>query len=154
MTNAFTWVFLAALASATGARLWLAQRQAPHVLAKRGEGPATFAETIPLSAHQKAADYTAAKSRLGMIDVLLNAALALALTLGGLIQWLSDLWGRWLEAGAVTHGTALLLSIFLVQAAAGLPLTLYRTFVVEERFGFNRMTLKLFVTDLVKHTLV
>ena len=154
MSNAFTWVFLAALASATLTRLWLARRQARHVLAHRGRVPATFAATIPLEAHQKAADYTAAKTRLGMVDVLISAALALWLTLGGLIQWLADAWGRWLEPGSVPHGAALLLTIFLVQAAAGLPLTLYRTFVVEERFGFNRMTLKLFLADLVKHTLV
>src|SRR5207249_3179402 len=63
-------------------------------------------------------------------------------------------WGSSLGAGSVAHGTALLVSMFFVQSAAGLPLTLYRTFVVEERFGFNRMTLRLFLIDLVKHTLV
>jgi STE24 endopeptidase len=80
--------------------------------------------------------------------------LALWLTLGGLIELLSGAIGRWLEPGSVAHGTALLVAIFVVQALAGLPLTLYRTFVVEERFGFNRMTWRLFLVDLVKHTLV
>jgi len=154
MTNAFSWIFLAALASATAARLWLAQRQIRHVRAHREAVPATFAQSIPLPAHQKAADYTVAKGRLGMLDVLLGAALTLVLTLGGLIQWVSDLWGRWLGTGSILHGSALLLTVFFVQAAAGLPTTLYRTFVIEERFGFNRMTLKLFLTDLLKHTLV
>jgi STE24 endopeptidase len=154
MTNTFTWIFLAALASACAARLWLAGRQIGHVRAHRDAVPATFAQAIALSAHQKAADYTVAKGRLGMLDVLLGAALTLVLALGGLIQWISGLWGAWLEPGSVLHGTALLLTVFLVQAAAGLPTTLYRTFVIEERFGFNRMTLKLFVTDLAKQTLV
>ncbi len=154
MPNALTWIFLAALLLACATRVWLAQRQVRHVEAHRDRVPPTFEQTIPLSAHQKAADYTAAKARLGMIDVAVGAALALWLTLGGLIQALSDLWARLLAAGSIAHGTALLLSIFLVQGAAGLPTTLYRTFVVEERFGFNRMTLKLFVADLAKHLLV
>ncbi len=154
MTNAFTWLFLAALAAATAARIWLGQRQIRHVRAHRGAVPATFAQAIPLPAHQKAADYTVAKTHLGMLDVLIGAALTLLLTLGGLIQWISDLWGRWPEPGSILHGAALLLTVFFVQGAIGLPTTLYRTFVVEERFGFNRMTLKLFLADLVKQTLV
>jgi STE24 endopeptidase len=152
--NALTWLFLLVLASASAARLWLAQRQVRHVHAHRGAVPQTFAAAIPLEAHQKAADYTVAKARLGMLEDALGAALTLVLTLGGLIQWISDLWGRWLEAGGLLHGSALLLTVFLVQAALGLPATLYRTFVIEERFGFNRMTLRLFIADLVKHTLV
>jgi len=154
VTNAFTWLFLAALAAATAARIWLGQRQIRHVRAHRGAVPATFAQAIPLPAHQKAADYTVAKTHLGMLDVLIGAALTLLLTLGGLIQWISDLWGRWPEPGSILHGAALLLTVFFVQGAIGLPTTLYRTFVVEERFGFNRMTLKLFLADLVKQTLV
>jgi STE24 endopeptidase len=154
VTNAFTWLFLAALAAATVARIWLGRRQIRHVRAHRDAVPATFAQAIPLPAHQKAADYTVAKGRLGMLDVLIGAALTLLLTLGGLIQWISDFWGRWLEPGSILHGSALLLTVFFVQAAIGLPTTLYRTFVVEERFGFNRMTLKLFLADLVKQTLV
>ena len=154
MTNAFTWAFLAALAAATLTRLWLAQRQMRHVRAHRDAVPATFADAIPLDAHQKAADYTVAKARLGMLDLVIGAGMVLWLTLGGLIQRLSDAWSSLFGQETLAHGTALLLSIFFVQALAGLPTTLYRTFVVEERFGFNRMTLKLFVADLAKHTLV
>ena len=154
MPNAFTWVFLIALAAASATRLWLAQRQVRHVRAHRDAVPPTFADAIPLDAHQKAADYTVAKARLGMLDVLIGAALTLVLTLGGLIQWISEVWSGWLEPQGVAHGTALLLTIFFIQAAASLPMTLYRTFVVEERFGFNRMTLRLFLVDLVKHALV
>jgi STE24 endopeptidase len=154
MTNAFTWAFLAALAAATATRLWLAQRQMRHVAAHRGAVPATFSDAIPLEAHQKAADYTVAKARVGMLDLAIGAAVTLWLTLGGLIEWTSGFWAQWTDAGSVLHGSALLLTIFFLQAAAGLPTTIYRTFVVEERFGFNRMTVRLFVVDLVKHTLV
>ncbi len=154
MPNLFTWLFLAALAAATATRLWLARRQIHHVRAHRDAVPPMFAEAIPLAAHQKAADYTVAKAKLGMIDVVISAALLLALTLGGVIQWLSDAWASAFETGSMLHGTALLLSLFLLQAVAGLPSSVYRTFGVEARFGFNRMSVRLFIVDLVKHMLV
>ena len=154
MPNALTWLFLAALLTASATRLWLARRQIRHVSAHRDAVPPGFADSIPLAAHQKAADYTAAKTRLGMIDVLIGAATLLVFTLGGLIQWLSDAWSQLFAPGSIAHGTALLLSILLLQALIGLPTTLYGTFGIESRFGFNRMTLRLFVVDLAKHTAV
>ena len=154
MPNGLTWLFLAALVAATATRLWLGRRQIRHVGAHRDAVPPSFADSIPLDAHQKAADYTAAKTRLGMIDLLIGAATVLVLTLGGLIQWLSDLWSGAFAAGSLLHGTALLLSIFFLQALIGLPTSVYRTFGIESRFGFNRMTVRLYVTDLIKHTLV
>ena len=154
MPNLLTWLFLAALAAATATQLWLARRQMRHVRAHRDAVPAMFAEAIALAAHQKAADYTVAKAKLGMIEVVIGAALLLALTLGGVIQWLSDAWASAFETGSVLHGTALLLSIFLLQALVGLPAILYRTFGVEARFGFNRMSVRLFIVDLIKHSLI
>jgi STE24 endopeptidase len=146
----FTTVFLAALAAATGTRLWLAFRQMRHVQAHRADVPGLFADSIPLDAHQKAADYTVAKTRLAIVDAVLDAVILLALTLGGLLQWLSELWARAFAVESIWHGTALILAVFLLRGMLGLPLTLYRIFVIEERFGFNRMTWKLFLTDLVK----
>jgi STE24 endopeptidase len=148
--NAFTWVFLCALGAATATRLWLAQRQIRHVRAHRDAVPGTFADSIPLPAHQKAADYTVAKVRLGIVETLLDAAVLLALTLGGGLQWLSGLWQRLFAVESIWHGAALIVSLLLIKGALGLPLSLYRIFVIEERFGFNRMTWKLFVTDLAK----
>jgi STE24 endopeptidase len=146
----FTILFVVAVLAATATRLWLAQRQVRHVRAHRGAVPASFAETIPLAAHQKAADYTVAKARLGMIDILVGAAMLLLLTLGGGIQWLSDAWARLFDARSLWHGTALILSAFAIVGAVDLPATLYRIFVIEERFGFNKMTLRLFVIDMLK----
>ena len=154
MPNALTWLFLAAAAAASGTRLWLASRQIRHVTAHRDAVPASFADSIPLSAHQKAADYTAAKTRLGMIALVIGVAVLLVFPPGGLIQWLSDAWSRAFTPGSIAHGTALLLSIFFVQALIGLPTTIYRTFGIETRFGFNRMTISLFIADLVKHAVV
>jgi STE24 endopeptidase len=149
--NAFSWIFLDALAVATIARLWLARRQVAHVRAHRGAVPATFADTIPLAAHQKAADYTVAKARLGMLDVLIGAAALFALTLGGLLQWMSAQWAAVFAPGGLAHGMALVAGTVVLLSALELPVSAYRTFVIEARFGFNRMTLALFCADLAKN---
>src|SRR6185503_11896894 len=150
--NAFSWVFLAALAAATLTRWWLARRQIAHVLAHRDAVPPMFAGTIPLEAHRKAADYTVAKARLGSIDLFLDAIVILAFTLGGGLELIGALWAKALAPGSLAHGTALLFSLVLLQALIGLPLSLYRTFGIESRFGFNRMTWRLYFVDLAKQT--
>ncbi len=154
MINAFTWVFLAALASALAARLWLAARQMRHVRAHRGAVPAAFAGAIPLEAHQKAADYTVAKVKLHMADAALDALVLTALTLGGLLQLVIELWSRLLAPGSLWHGAALIATVLVLRGALELPAGMYRIFVIEERFGFNKMTLRLFVIDLLKTTAV
>ena len=154
MENALTWLFLAALAAAGGPRQWLARRQVRHVAAHRDAVPASFAGAIPLAAHQKAADYTVAKNRLAMIGVFVHAAVLLAFTLGGGIQLLLDAWASAFARGSLAHGTAFLVSLALALALLNLPLALYRIFVVESRFGFNRITPRLFVTDLLKQAVV
>ena len=154
MNSAFTWLFVAALAAATGTRLWLTARQSRHVRAHRDAVPASFAGSIPLAAHQKAADYTVAKTHLAMLDVCITAGLVLLLTFGGLLQWLSDAWARVAPPFGIAHGAALIVSVVVVLSVLELPMTLYRTFVVEARFGFNRMTPKLFAIDLAKQALI
>lgn len=152
--NAFTIAFLAALATATALRLWLAARHVRFVRAHRGAVPREFAPTVSLAAHQKAADYTAAKTRLGALEALVSAGLVLALTLGGGLQALYDLWSRAFEPGGYAHGVALVLSAAFVAGAVDLPFSVVRTFGIEARFGFNRITPALFVADLVKQILV
>jgi STE24 endopeptidase len=154
VNGTFTLVFLAALALATAMRIWLAIRQARYVRAHRDVVPESFAGSIPLAAHQKAADYTVVKTRLTIADICVSTALVLALTFGGVLQWLSETWAGAFETGGIAHGVALIVSVVALLSALELPLTLYRTFVVEARFGFNRMTPKLFVVDLVKQMLI
>lgn len=154
MSNAFTWLFLAALAGATLTRLWLARRQAAHVRSHRDAVPAGFADSMPLSAHRKAADYTVAKLRLGVADLLVGTAALLALTLGGALRWLSEQWAAVFEPGGMAHGTALVASVVLLLSVIELPASVYRTFVTEARFGFNRMTPLLFAADLARHALL
>jgi STE24 endopeptidase len=154
VSNALTVLFLAALAIASATRLWLARRQIRHVRAHRAAVPASFADAIPLAAHQKAADYTVAKTRLAMLDVVVNALVVLALTLGGGLQIISALWSSVFELGSLAHGTALFISVIALLGAIGLPLGIYRIFVIEQRFGFNRMTLRLFISDLAKQIVI
>ena len=141
--------FLAALSLATGVRLWLARRHVGHVTAHRGRGPAAFAGEISLTAHQKAADYTCARTRLAMAGVVTDAAVILLLTFGGGLQWLHELAAVWLPEG-LARGVALIALVMLAMTLADLPLGFYRTFVIEERFGFNKMTPALYVVDLAK----
>ena len=154
MTLAFTLVFVAALGATAATRVWLALRQARHVRRHRDAVPETFAGTIPLESHQKAADYSVAKVRLSIADIAIGAAATLALTLGGGLQAIADGWAALAAPGGLWHGAATIVTMMLVLSAIELPVEAWRTFVVEERFGFNRMTPALFVADLAKNAAV
>ncbi len=150
----FTALFIAALVLTTAMRLWLGLRHIRHVATHRDAVPAAFREAIPLDAHRKAADYTAAKVRLALAEAALGAVLLLAFTLGGGLQWLYDAWTAVFADGGYAHGMAFVASVAVVGFVVELPLSLYRTFVLEQRFGFNKMTWRLFVADLVKEALL
>jgi STE24 endopeptidase len=150
LMHPFTAIFLIALTVTTATRLWLARRQIRHVLAHRDEVPAEFSASVTLASHQKAADYTATKTSLGMWETLVSVALLLAFTLGGGLQFLADAWGSIFGTGSYAHGIALVASVVVVGGIVDLPFSIYRVFVVEERFGFNRMTPGLFIADLAK----
>ncbi len=147
----FTGLFLAVFVLTFGLRLWLALRQMRHVWLNRHAVPAAFADSITLAEHQRAADYTLAKTRLGIVHLALEAALLWAFTLGGGLQWLHERVAGLVDA-PLLQGTLLLLTLALLLSAAELPLGLYRQFRIEARFGFNRQTLAGFVADLVKQT--
>ncbi len=151
----FTSLFIVALVLTTLGKLWLATRQIAHVAAHRSAVPARFAERVPLAAHRKAADYTIARSRLGMVETLVFAALLVALTLLGGLQAIDDV----LEAAmagtsAIWRELALVGVVSCVHAVVDLPFALYRQFHLEARFGFNRMTPRLFVADLIRNTVI
>jgi len=149
----FSIVFLAAIAASMSLQVWLALRQLRHVRAHREAVPAHFSGRISLEAHHKAADYTAARTRLSIIDTLIDGAMLLALTLGGGVALLAA-WIGALPMPALARDVALVISVALIGGAIALPMSWYRTFVIEERFGFNRMTFKLWLLDLAKGVLV
>jgi STE24 endopeptidase len=151
MSPTLTYAFCLALALSLALRLWLAARQIRHVSAHRGAVPGEFAANITLEEHQKAADYTVARTRLGMAGSVIDTLLILALTLGGGLDALARLAAHWFQA-PLAQGIALIAGVAVVSGAVGLPLSLLRTFGVETRFGFNKMTIGMFVLDLAKST--
>lgn len=150
----FASAFLIALTATLGLRSLLMRRQIRHVRACRDTVPTAFSDVIGLQAHQRAADYTVARMHLGLIDMAVGAAFVLLLTLGGGLQWLSGLAAGAFDTGTLLHGVALLALLGVAGWAIDLPFGLYRTFSLEKRFGFNRMTPALFVSDLVKQSLL
>jgi len=151
--NNFSFIFIAALAGSLLLRFWLAARQLAHVRANRVRVPASFADRIPLEDHRKAADYTITNTRFGMLTLSWDSLLLLGWTLGGALELLDSAW-RSTGLGPVVTGTALLLSAMFIMNLLDLPFTLYHTFVIEQRFGFNRTTFAIFVSDLIKQIML
>ena len=151
--NTFTYLFLLALAGSVGTRFWLAARHIAHVKKHRDTVPDSFAGRIPLEDHHKAADYTLTNTRIGLIALVYDTLLLLGWTLGGGLEWLDHNW-RAMELQPVITGTALILSAMVIMTLLDLPFSLYHTFVVEERFGFNRSTPTVFFADLLKSALL
>ena len=148
-----TLAFAAALVAGMGMKFWLATRQIRHVAQHRDAVPAAFAATVSLPAHQKAAAYTVAKARFGLLELAFGTAVLLAWTLLGGLDALNQALLAWLGTGMVQQ-LALLTAFALIGGALDLPFTLYQTFVIEERFGFNKMTARLWLGDLLKSALL
>ena len=150
---ALSLLFALALCAGLMIKFWLASRQIRHVARHRAQVPAPFAERIPLAAHQKAADYTLAKARLGLLDMALGAAVLVGWTLMGGLDLLNQALLGWL-GGGMAQQLALLAAFALISGLFDLPLSLAQTFGVEQRFGFNQMTWRLWLSDLLKSALV
>jgi STE24 endopeptidase len=146
-------IFLLAVLAGTATRLWLANRQIAAVSQHRAQVPEPFAQVVSPADHHKAADYSVARTRLGRIDTLIDAVVLLVLTLGGGMNAIDQLWMR-VPLGAPWHGALVVLSVLLLVGLIGLPLSLWSTFKVEARFGFNRTSLTLFFVDRLKGLLL
>jgi len=152
----FSTLFIAAVVASVATRLWLVSRQVRHVATHRATVPSTFQQTVPLASHQKAADYTLANARFGTLSLAFSTAVLLGWTLLGgldaLNQALRDaLLPGW---GPMAYQLALLTAFSAIGALVEAPLSWWHTFRVEQAFGFNRMTLKLWLLDGLKGTLV
>jgi STE24 endopeptidase len=146
----FSVIFVIALVLATATKLWLAKRHLDHIRNHRDAVPAEFASDISLGTHHHAADYSSAKTRLGVLTTVLESALILVLTFGGLLQWMQELTSAWFEPG-VLRGVALLVLLGAATTLLDLPFAWYRTFGIEQRFGFNKMTPRMFIVDSLKN---
>ncbi|GAA5787108.1 M48 family metallopeptidase [Chitiniphilus shinanonensis] len=149
----FSALFVFALCASVLLQLWLAQRHANHVRRHRQAVPTEFAESITLASHQRAADYTAAKVKFGMIVTVFEAIVLAGFTLGGGIEWLMRLADGWFGPG-ILSGVAMIALLGVANAVLSLPFSWHSTFGIEARFGFNQTTPRLFLADLAKSALL
>jgi len=150
----FTTLFLILVIATTLTQQWLGRRQIAHVSQHRNNVPAAFASGIDLEAHQKAADYSVAKSRLNLGATLASSAILLVLTLGGGLQWLDSNIVGMLPEHKMLGGVLVILAAMFVSSLVDTPFDYYKTFSIDERFGFNKMTPAMFFQDMVKHTIL
>ena len=151
--NVFTYIFLFSLFAGIFVQWFLVQKQINSVRSNRDNVPEAFNDKISIEAHQKAADYTEAKVKTGLFELMIGSALLLLWTLAGGLQFL-DNWLRTFGMSEIFTGTALILSVFAIMAILELPLSLFKIFKIEQSFGFNKMTPKIFFVDLLKNTIV
>jgi STE24 endopeptidase len=149
----FASIFIVTLALTTFAKFWLARRHLAHIAAHRNQVPDAFREQIPLASHQKAADYTSAKTRFSMLGMLFDAALLLLFTVAGGIQLIANLSQGWFSQ-PLMQGMSTIVMVLILSSLLEAPFNLYRTFAIEARFGFNNMTFKLYLADALKGLLV
>jgi STE24 endopeptidase len=149
----FSLLFAAFLIATLGTKLWLASRHIQHIQRHRDAVPEQFAAKIPLAAHQKAADYTIAKTKLKITLLVVNAVVLIGFTLLGGLQWLSELLTPTFGVG-IAYQLALIAAVSIISSLIDLPIDYYKQFTLEEHFGFNKMTPGLFFSDLIKHSVV
>lgn len=148
-----TVTLVVALLAHVALKSWLNARQVRHVAQHRAAVPAAYADTVSLTDHQKAADYTLAKAKLSQLDIALDAAVLLGWTLLGGLDALNQVLLGWMGPG-IAQQIALVLGFSLVGGVIGLPLSLLQTFGVEQRFGFNKITPALWLADMAKGLLL
>ena len=151
--NVFTYIFLFSLFAGIFVQWFLVQKHINCVRSNRDNVPEEFNDKISLEAHQKAADYTEAKVKTGLFELMIGSAFLLLWTLAGGLQLL-DNWLRTFGMSEIFTGTALILGVFAIMTILELPLSLFKIFKIEQSFGFNKMTPKIFFVDLLKHTIV
>lgn len=147
--HTFTQFFLLMFALSIALRLWLSARQLTHIQQHRSQVPESFADKITLEEHQKAADYTSTKTRFGRWPLFYEAGLLLLWTLGGGLEWLDQSIIA-MEFSPMVTGISVMLAFMLISALLDLPFSIYSTFVIEEKFGFNKTTVKTFIIDIFK----
>ncbi|MBU3746597.1 MAG: M48 family peptidase [Betaproteobacteria bacterium] len=154
----FSLVFLFLLASQFSIKLYLAQRQIRHVVQHRNQVPLAFAQRISLENHQRAADYTRAKVSTAMFEMLIQSMWLVLLTVGGLLSQIQSILGSvWLmlfpqdiPGTGLDFQVCLMMMVIMLGSLIDIPFSLWRQFVIDQRFGFNRMTLGLWMSDQVK----
>jgi STE24 endopeptidase len=151
--NLFTLVFLIATLSYVVTLLWLNVRQDKAVIKSYEQVPSEFSKKITLKEHQKAAEYTQSKLTVNHFEVMFSTVVLLAWTIGGGMNWLDGIW-QGLSDNTLYLGVGFIISLMVIGSLIDLPFNIYRTFVLEQRFGFNKTDSKTFVVDLLKEILL
>lgn len=152
-SHSFSLLFAAFLLATLAVKLWLSSRHIRHIARHRNAVPAQFAAKIPLAAHQKAADYTIAKTRLKIVLLVVNTVVLVGFTLLGGLQWLSSTLSISVGTG-MSYQIGLIVAVAVISGLIDLPFDYYKQFRLEERFGFNKMSASLFFSDLVKSSFI
>ncbi|MDC0407867.1 M48 family metallopeptidase [Candidatus Thioglobus sp.] len=151
--NLFTLIFLIATLSYVVTLLWLNLRQDKAVSKSFNAVPAEFSEKITLEQHKKAAQYTQAKLLVNHFEIIFSTLVLLIWTLGGGLNWLDTIW-QTQGFDTINTGVLFIISLMVIGSAIDLPFSVYRTFVLEQKFGFNKMTMGTFIGDLFKGLLL
>jgi len=147
-------LFISLVVLTTLTRIWLGNRHISFVQKHRNEVPEAFSKNISLDAHQKAADYTAAKTKLVIAESIVQAALLLTFTLGGGLQWIDYVWRDLMPEHEMLRGALVILSALIISGIIDAPFDYYKTFVIDAHFGFNKMTRAMFVGDMIKQSIL
>lgn len=147
-------LFLILVVITTLTRVWLGIRHMRHIAAHREAVPAAFSASIDLTAHQKAADYSVAKTRLGLTESVTQALLLVLLTLGGLLEWLDQAYMQTLTEAPILRGALVIVSVLVLSSLVEIPFDYFKTFTVDAYFGFNKMSRRMFFVDMLKHGLL
>jgi len=151
--HSFAVLFLTFFVISIAVKLWLAQRHLSHIQKHRAEVPQAFSEKISLEDHQKAADYTSTKVRFGRWPLLYDAGILMVWVFGGGLELL-DQTARGYGLDPIYTGILVIFSMMIISSFLDLPFSIYSTFIIEEKFGFNRTTVKTFITDMFKGALL
>ena len=147
-------IFISLVVLTTLTRIWLGNRHIGFVQKHRNHVPKAFSRDISLDAHQKAADYTAAKTKLIIAEGIVQAALLLTFTLGGGLQWIDSVWRELMPEHEMFRGALVILSALIISGIIDTPFDYYKTFVIDEHFGFNKMTRGMFIGDMIKQSIL
>jgi len=153
MSLTFYYLFIFLLVTTTIFQVWLTKRHIAHIHKNKNKVPDAFSKTISILDHKKAANYTIAKSNIGVIDLVIQAIFLYLLTLGGGINILTDAFSSSFDNELVI-GAMVIISVMLISSLVDLPISIYKTFHIDERFGFNRMTSQIFISDLIKQSIL
>jgi len=151
--HSFTLLFLFFLVASVTVRLWLSQRQFNHIQAHKNRVPEAFSDKISLQDHQKAAEYSCTKLRVDRVSLAWDTAWLLFWTLGGGLSIIDNWWANFSLAPLPT-GIAVIASLLIIVSILDLPFSLYITFVVEQKFGFNQTTYDFMVNEPGRTVLV